>query len=122
MTQCSRCIKRIKRRFNILGIVGVAGLVAPNGISVAPSVLSFDLPMAIATCVACLPIFFTGHKISRWEGALFFGYYVAYITYLLLAAREHDALPMFSMIMLWFVVPLTVVTLMVVLYRSLRKA
>lgn len=104
--------------FNILGIIGVAGLIAPNGITVAPSVLRFDLPVAIATCVACLPIFFSGHKISRWEGALFLGYYVAYTSYLLLAAREHAALPLFSIVMLWFVIPLTVVTLMVVLYRS----
>lgn len=106
--------------FNILGIIGLAGLVAPNGIPVAPSVLRFDLPMAIATCVACLPIFFTGHKISRWEGALFLGYYFIYISYLLLAAREHDALPIFSMVMFWFMIPLTVVTLFVFFYRSLR--
>jgi cation:H+ antiporter len=106
--------------FNILGIIGVAGFIAPNGITVAPSVLRLDLPMAIATCFACLPIFFTGHKISRWEGALFLGYYSIYTSYLLLVAREHDALPMFSMVMLWFVIPLTVVTFMVVIYRSLR--
>lgn len=106
--------------FNILGIIGVAELVAPDGITVAASVLRFDLPVAIATCVACLPIFFTGHKISRWEGALFLGYYSIYTSYLLLAAREHDVLPMFSMVMLWFVIPLTVVTFMILLYRSLR--
>lgn len=106
--------------FNVLGVIGVAGLIAPNGITVAPSVLRFDLPVAIAACVACLPLFFTGHKISRWEGALFLGYYLIYISYLLLSAQQHDALPMFSMVMLWFVVPLTVVTLMIVLYRSLR--
>ena len=51
--------------FNILGIVGLSGLIAPDGIAVAPAVLRFDLPVAIAVCVACLPIFFTGHSISR---------------------------------------------------------
>jgi cation:H+ antiporter len=30
--------------FNILGIVGAAGLIAPDGIVVAPSVLRFNLP------------------------------------------------------------------------------
>lgn len=104
--------------FNILGILGVAGLIAPNGIVVSPSVLRFDLPVAIATCIACLPIFFSGHKISRWEGALFFGYYIAYTSYLLLEAQQHDALPVFSTIMLWFVIPLTVVTLLVVYWRA----
>jgi cation:H+ antiporter len=107
--------------FNILGIVGVSGLIAPDGIAVAPSVLRFDLPVAIACCVACLPIFFTGHQISRWEGMLFFGYYLAYTTYMVLTAQEHDALPVFSHMMLWFVIPLTVVTLSIGLYQSLRK-
>lgn len=107
--------------FNILGIVGVAGLIAPNGIEVAPSVLRFDLPVAIAACVACFPIFFTGHKISRWEGALFFGYYIAYVSYLILAAKDHDSLPMFSMIMMWFVIPLTLLTAAIVVYRTSCK-
>jgi len=104
--------------FNILGIVGVAGMVAPEGIAVAPAVLRFDLPVAIATCAACLPIFFTGHRISRWEGGVFLGYYVAYTGYLVLAAQRHDALPVFSAVMLWFVIPLTAVTLAVVTYRA----
>jgi Ca2+/Na+ antiporter len=29
-----------------------------------------------------LPIFITGQQIDRWEGALFFGYYIAYALYL----------------------------------------
>ena len=104
--------------YNILGIVGVAGLIAPNGLTVAPSVLQFDLPVAIATCVACLPIFFTGHKISRWEGFLFLGYYVGYTSYLILDAKDHDSLPMLSVIMMWFVIPLTLITFAIVIYRT----
>jgi cation:H+ antiporter len=107
--------------FNILGILGVAALVAPDGIAVAPSVLRFDLPVALATCVACLPVFFTGHKIARWEGVVFLGYYVAYAAYLALAAQQHDALPVFSTVMLWFVLPLTVVTLGVVTWRTVGR-
>jgi len=107
--------------FNILGIVGVTGLIAPDGIAVAPSVLRFDLPVAIATCVACLPVFFTGHKISRWEGGLFLGYYAAYTCYLIMAAKDHDSLPMFSMVMMWFVIPLTLLTVAVVIYQTSRK-
>lgn len=107
--------------FNILGIVGVAGLIAPDGIVVATSVLRFDLPVAIGACVACLPVFFTGHKISRWEGGLFLGYYAAYTSYLILAAKDHDSLPMFSMIMMLFVIPLTLITAAIVICRTSRK-
>lgn len=107
--------------FNILGIVGVAGLIAPNGITVSPSVLRFDLPVAITACAACLPVFFTGHKISRWEGLVFLGYYCAFTAYLILAAKDHDSLPMFSKVMMWFVIPLTALTTAIVLYRTYGK-
>lgn len=107
--------------FNMLGIVGIAGLIAPNGITIAPSVLRFDLPVAITACVACLPIFFTGHKISRWEGVLFLAYYAAYTIYLIVAAKDHDYLPMFSRVMMWFVIPLTLLTAVIVMYRTTRK-
>lgn len=109
--------------FNILGNVGISGLLAPNGLTVAFSVLRFDLPVAIAACFACLPVFFTGHVISRWEGGLLLGYYTAYTSYLILAAKNHDSLPMFSLIMMWFVIPLTLLTAATVIYRMMsRKA
>jgi len=56
--------------------------------------------------------------IARWEGGIFVGYYVAYVTYLILASKEHDAIPVFSAVMMSFVVPITVVTLVVVLIRK----
>lgn len=104
--------------FNILGIIGAAGLLAPDGIIVAPSALRFDLPIAIAACIACLPIFFSGHKITRWEGILFLVYYITFVAYLILAAKEHASLPIFSAIMVWFVFPLSLVTLAIVVYRT----
>ena len=57
----------------------------------------------------------------RWNGALFLGFYVAYVTYLILAATAHDALPAFSGAMLGFVLPLTVVTLLVLWVRHRRR-
>jgi cation:H+ antiporter len=106
--------------FNILGVIGLAGLFAPKGIIVAPSIIRFDLPVAIISAIACLPIFFTGYRISRWEGVLFLLYYVAYIAYLCLEATQHDILPVFSSVMLWFTIPLTTLTLGLISYRKIR--
>ncbi|MCA3218866.1 MAG: calcium/sodium antiporter [Burkholderiales bacterium] len=106
--------------FNILGCLGLAGLVAPGGLPLAPSLLTFDIWVMLAVALACLPVFFTGREIARWEGAVFVGYYVAYVTYLILAAQQHDALPLFSLVMLLFVVPLTVVTLIALMIRRQR--
>ena len=99
--------------FNILAVLGLSAVIVPSGIHVAPAVLRFDIPVMIATFVACLPIFWTGHAISRWEGMLFVGYYAAYTIYLILEATAHDALPVFSQVMLVFMIPLTVITLLI---------
>lgn len=94
---------------NMMAVLGVSSTLA--GIPIAPAILAFDLPIMIAVSLACLPIFFTGSIIGRFEGALLFGYYIAYTLYLILAASQHDALTQFSGVMLYFVIPLTAVIL-----------
>ncbi|MCC6071938.1 calcium/sodium antiporter [Massilia sp. GCM10020059] len=107
--------------FNILGVLGLSSLVSPAGISVAPAVLAFDLPVMIAVALACMPIFFTGNLIARWEGALFLGLYLAYTAYVVLAAQQHDALQPYSAIMATAVLPLVAVTVAVVAWREWRN-
>lgn len=104
--------------FNLLGVLGTASLLAPRSISVPAAALTFDLPVMVAVAMACLPIFFAGLRIPRWIGGLFVAYYAAYVTFLVLDATSHEALPIFTGIMLSFVVPLTVVTLSILLIRS----
>ena len=107
--------------FNILGILGLTGLLAGGRLPIDPAIGAFDLPVMAAVALACLPLFASGHRINRWEGGLFFGYYVAYTTYLVLASTAHDALPQMSLVMLEFVLPLTMATLAVVAWRVARQ-
>lgn len=105
---------------NILAVLGISGMVAPKGINVSPAALWFDIPVMIAVAVACLPIFFTGHKISRWEGALFLAYYAAYTIYLFSRAAQEQIIPGFEVLMIAFVIPLTAIGLLVSVVRALR--
>ena len=82
------------------------------------SVIDFDLPVMIAVAVACLPLFFAGRDLTRWEGAVFLGYYAAYIAYLVMASSQHDSLPVFSRAMLFFVAPITILTIILVAWRE----
>jgi cation:H+ antiporter len=105
--------------FNILLVLGLGSILAPSGINVSVYALRFDIPVMIAVATACLPIFFTGYAIDRWEGFLFLGYYAAYILYLLLNATQHDSLEAFSSIMMIYVVPITGVTLIILSIRAI---
>lgn len=104
--------------FNILCVIGLAGMVTPNGIPVAEAALRFDLPVMIAVAVACLPVFFSHSRIDRWEGALFLAYYAAYTIYLILAANHSEVLKTFTLAMLWFVLPLTVLTIVLIAVKT----
>ncbi|MFO7624203.1 MAG: calcium/sodium antiporter [Anaerolineales bacterium] len=104
--------------FNLLLVMGSGAIVAPQGLPVPSSSISFDIPVMIAVTAASLPIFFSGYVISRWEGLLLFGYYGAYILYLLLFSVQHDLLPAYSTTMLRYILPLTALMLILVLAKA----
>ena len=106
--------------FNILGILGLTAMLAPGGVHVPAQAVDFDIPVMTAVAVACLPLLFTGNVIRRWEGALFLGYGIAYTTYLVLDATGHPLRDGLANAMLWFVIPLTVVTMVTVLVAEVR--
>ncbi len=107
--------------FNLLGVMGGSALAADGGINIAESALEFDIPVMLAVAVACLPVFFTGGRISRWEGGLFLGYYAAYVLFLIFAAVKHQASEGFAAAMLWFVIPITILGLTVSLVFAVRQ-
>ncbi len=106
--------------FNILGVLGLSGLIAPLPLAVPQSLLEFDMLVMLAVAFACLPVFFTGATIARWEGAVFLGYYIAYVAFLVLTAQQHEARATFALAMQTVVLPLTVLTLLVVSVRAWR--
>ncbi|MBE9563167.1 MAG: calcium/sodium antiporter [Proteobacteria bacterium] len=107
--------------FNILLVLGFTSLIAPNGITVPHAAIVFDMPVMIAVAVACLPIFFSGYLIERWEGVLFLFYYFMYSTYLFLNVTDHSMLPAFNNVMFWFVIPITIMTLLALVWESMKK-
>lgn len=106
--------------FNILMILGASSLFAPQGIPVASAMLHFDIPIMIAVAAACFPIFFTGFIIQRWEAFIFIAYYCIYTAFLILRATQHDSLPLFSSILLWFLLPLTLLSLLLSFTMAIR--
>ena len=105
---------------------GIAASLASLGASVSSTcepgkVLTesrIHIARMIAVTLACLPVLMTGREIARWEGLVFVLYYAAYVTYLILAARQHETLGVFSTAMMMsFVIPITVITLVVLLVQ-----
>jgi cation:H+ antiporter len=77
--------------FNLLSVLGASAVVTPGGVAVTDASLRLDVPVMIAAAVVLLPIFWKGFVIQRWEGAVLVACYVAYVSYLVLAATDHAA-------------------------------
>ena len=104
--------------FNILAVLGAAGIASGVGLPVSEAARNFDLWVMLAVAFACLPIMITGREIARWEGVVFLAYYAAYTAWLVLQAQQHASVQAFSGIMLGYVLPLTVITLVVSLVHQ----
>lgn len=105
--------------FNLLGVLGIAALVAPSGVTVASRVLQFDLPVMIFVALVTLPVFYIDSRISRIEGGLLLAYYVVYVAYVVLRAAQSATLPTVTLLSAFFV-PLTFIALLVFAIRSAR--
>ncbi len=75
--------------FNLLAVLGLSAAFSPHGVNVSHTAITFDIPIMIATAIVCLPIFFSGSVISRFEGCMFFLYYVAYVAVLILLEGDN---------------------------------
>ena len=107
--------------FNLLSVLGLTALVAPDGVAVSEDALRLDMPIMIAVAVACLPVFFSGYALKRWEGSLFLAYYLAYLAFLVLDQTGSGLRNPFAVVMAVFVIPLTVITLVVIGWQAWRN-
>ena len=106
--------------FNILAVLGIGAMVAPDGIPVPRDALYLDIPIMIAVTFACLPVFFTGCRINRAEGALLLGYFIAYTSYVVMGATDASYTRSFEIAMLGFVIPITLLGIGYSVYQSMR--
>lgn len=104
--------------FNLLCVLGLTALVTPGGLPVSDDALRLDMPIMVAVAVACLPVFFDGYSLRRWEGVLFLAYYTAYLVFLALDQTGSGLRDPFAVVLGAFVIPLTAITLAVVGWRA----
>ncbi|MGE3780254.1 MAG: sodium:calcium antiporter, partial [Pirellulaceae bacterium] len=110
--------------FNILAVLGITSVISSNGVAAADVAVRFDIPIMTGVAVILAPIIFSKREVSRWEGVLFLGYYVAYTVYLILDANGSSQAGNFRVAMLGVVVPLTFLAVFLVAGREflhLRK-
>lgn len=69
--------------YNILLILGITCLVPANGLTLTHNLVWIDIPLMVAASLACIPIFVTGRRVHRAEGAAMVTAYLGYLVFLL---------------------------------------
>jgi len=103
--------------FNLLGVLGLSGVLAPDGITVAYQVLTFDFLVMVFVALVCMPVFYVDDNVSRGEGMLFLSYYILYTAYLILEASHSSILPTVTLFVSFYV-PLTFIGLIMFTIRA----
>jgi cation:H+ antiporter len=106
--------------FNLLAVLGLTSLVSKTGMPVSSQAIAFDLPFMIASALACLPIFFIGNNIDRWEGGLFLFLYASYLAYTVMRSIGDGFFDEHNLIFFGLTVPLIGATLLILAYRYIR--
>ncbi|MFO7548774.1 MAG: calcium/sodium antiporter [Acidimicrobiia bacterium] len=104
--------------FNLLIVLGTTATILPVPASIAARTV--DLPVMTVVAVACLPVFFTGHRVSRWEGWVFLAGYLGYATYLVLRGIGSPVASDLGTALAVFTLPPLLLTLAVLAVRQLH--
>ena len=65
--------------YNILLILGITAIAAPQGLPVGKDVLLIDILLLAVVALICIPVFISGKRITRLEGILFVSGYLVYL-------------------------------------------
>lgn len=75
---------------NILVVLGVSGAILPVDIPIQVSSIRIDLPFMLIVAACCFPVMLGGFTIHRWEGALLFGWFVAFMVYSVMSVKAPE--------------------------------
>lgn len=107
--------------YNILLTLGLTVVIAPGAIDVSMDAVNLDLPFMVIVAGACLPLFWPGKELGRPEAFGFLTYYGLYLAYLVLISIQHPFKDQFEGIMVWVVIPITVLLIILKFILDYRR-
>ena len=107
--------------FNLLGVLGLTALIAPTPLSVSPNALDFDLPVMLGVAALCLPVFYSGYRVTRAEGLLLLCLYLAYGLHVVSFTTGMPLAGKLERLMLFYVLPTLLAFLFFTSVRAWRR-
>ena len=107
--------------FNILCVLGLAGLISPEPLIAGPQLATLDIPVMLAVSVLCLPLFFVGATLTRFEGFLFLLLYTSYVSYMILVVTQANFATTLEQALIYGLIPAVFIYVSFTLVRDLMQ-
>ncbi|MNF97824.1 Inner membrane protein YrbG [compost metagenome] len=107
--------------FNLLAVLGLTALIAPEPLSISPNALDFDLPVMLGVAVLSLPVFYSGYRVTRAEGLVFLGLYLAYGLHVVAFTTGMPLATRLEKLMLFYALPVLGALLLYTTLRAWRR-
>lgn len=105
--------------FDILGVLGLSGLVDKDELQALSFVQNVDIPVMILVAAICLPVFLSGRNLMhRYEGFGFLVAYLIYVTYLVWNSSDSGAPGWYAPIVWFVLVPSAIVVVLITAWRD----
>ena len=107
--------------FNLRGVLGITSLIASMPLSISPNALDFDLPVMLGVAVLCLPLFYSGYRITRLEGILLLGLYAVYALHIVSFTTGMPLAGRLERLMFHYALPVLGVLVLISTLRAWRR-
>ncbi|UVN46938.1 calcium/sodium antiporter [Pseudomonas mosselii] len=107
--------------FNLLAVLGLTAVITPEPLSISPNALDFDLPVMLGVAALCLPVFYSGYRVTRAEGLVFLCLYLAYGLHVVAFTTGMPLAGRLERLMLFYVMPVLGVVLLYTTVRAWRR-
>lgn len=105
---------------NIGAAFAPSAAIAAGGVPVANQILAVDFPVLFGISLLCLPVFWSGGRVDRAEGALFLLLYGGYLSVLAGQAVRFPGHDFWTDVYLWGVLP--VALLVAITWAAVRRS
>ncbi len=101
--------------------MGISGLISPVPLLAGPQLAQIDLPVMLGVAILCMPLFFVGAILNRFEGALFLVLYFVYVWYMMAVALSHSYVALLQASILYGLVPAMILYVLVSLLSDIYR-
>jgi len=102
-------------------VLGITALISTAPLSISPNALDFDLPVMLGVAALCVPLFYSGYRITRLEGLLLLGLYAVYGLHIVAFTTGMPLAERLERLMIHYALPVIALCIVVGTVRAWRR-